>query len=221
VLTWLSGNPRSETNRNGPPAVPVTPEFALGARHSHAFEQITTYLTEHEGLHVLDFGGANQPNVDFFTGMGHRLYSEDLLRSADTYFETDELAQRQVSPARIENFVDLSLDFADQSTDAAMCWDVLQFVPSVVSAAIVERLYRTLAPDSFLLAYFHPEAAPQTAFAHLCRVVDRKTLVMRPRGSLRQIQPYNNRSIERLFGRFRAVKFFLTRDHLREIIVQR
>jgi hypothetical protein len=29
---------------------------------------------------------------------------------------------------------------------------------------------------------------------------------------------YNNRGLEKLFGRFESVKFFLTRDRLREII---
>jgi hypothetical protein len=34
-------------------------------------------------------------------------------------------------------------------------------------------------------------------------------------------QPFNNRAIEKLFHEFGSVKFFLTRDHLREVIVRR
>jgi hypothetical protein len=32
---------------------------------------------------------------------------------------------------------------------------------------------------------------------------------------------FNNRSLEKLFGKFESVKFFLTRDNLREVIVRR
>jgi hypothetical protein len=31
---------------------------------------------------------------------------------------------------------------------------------------------------------------------------------------------YNNRSLEKLFARFESVKFFLTRERLREVIVK-
>lgn len=198
-----------------------TPEYALGSRRSYSFETITRRLVELPCQHVLDFGGLNQPNLDFFSKLGHRLYSEDLLRSIDTFFTPEEIEQRHIDASRLEQFLDESLDFPDQSTDAALCWDVLQFVPPVLCGAIVERLFRILAPDAYLLAYFHPETGPQKSCAHLCRIVDDKTLMMRQRGTARTVQAFNNRAIERLFQRFRTVKFFLTRDHLREVIVQR
>jgi hypothetical protein len=31
---------------------------------------------------------------------------------------------------------------------------------------------------------------------------------------------FNNRGLEKLFGRFESVKFFLTRDRLREVIAK-
>jgi hypothetical protein len=36
-----------------------------------------------------------------------------------------------------------------------------------------------------------------------------------------QAQPFNNRNLERLFAKFDSVKFFLTREHLREVIIRR
>jgi hypothetical protein len=41
------------------------------------------------------------------------------------------------------------------------------------------------------------------------------------RGRRRPAQFFNNRSLERLFQDFQSVKFFLTRNHLREVIVRR
>ena len=37
----------------------------------------------------------------------------------------------------------------------------------------------------------------------------------------RPLQLFNNRGVEKLFQRFHSVKFFLARDHLREVIVRR
>jgi hypothetical protein len=44
---------------------------------------------------------------------------------------------------------------------------------------------------------------------------------MIPRGAQQQCQYFNNRSIENLFGKAESVKFFLTRDHLREVLVRK
>ena len=40
------------------------------------------------------------------------------------------------------------------------------------------------------------------------------------RGMRTSGQIFNNRSLEKLFGKFESVKFFLTRDNLREVIVR-
>jgi hypothetical protein len=40
------------------------------------------------------------------------------------------------------------------------------------------------------------------------------------RGTRAPAQLFNNRSVEKLFGNFESVKFFLARDRLREIIVK-
>jgi hypothetical protein len=39
-------------------------------------------------------------------------------------------------------------------------------------------------------------------------------------GMRRPAQLFNNRSLEKLFGRFESVKFFLTKERLREVIVK-
>ena len=53
------------------------------------------------------------------------------------------------------------------------------------------------------------------------RIADHKTLMLTPRGYRPAAQFFNNRAIEKVFHRFESVKFFLARDHLREIIVKR
>lgn len=192
-----------------------------GSRRSHALEAFSSRLNGAEGLHVLDLGPASQANIDFITGFGHRLYSEDLLRSVQAFFPPEELAAGHIPPARVEEFLDLSLSFPDQSTDGALLWDTLQFLPPSLMQPAVDRLFRIQAPDSCMVALFLPEKAPPEAAPLHCRIVDDSHLTARPRPFRLPVAPLNNRSIERLFLRFQSVRFFLTRDNLREILVRR
>jgi hypothetical protein len=78
-----------------------------------------------------------------------------------------------------------------------------------------------LRPGSYMLALFHAEERVETIPTYSYRVQDRKTITLAPRGRRRPAQFFNNRSLEKLFQDFDSVKFFLTRDHLREVIVRR
>ena len=87
--------------------------------------------------------------------------------------------------------------------------------------ATVERLCRIVRPKSYLLAFFHVEekmgAVPRYSF----RIQAFNTLVFIDRGQRMPAHLFNNRSLEKLFGKFESVKFFLTREQLREVIVKR
>jgi len=72
-----------------------------------------------------------------------------------------------------------------------------------------------------MLALFHSEERAETIPTYSYRISDRKTITLAPRGHRRPAQYFNNRSLEKLFHDFESVKFFLTRDHLREVIVRR
>lgn len=192
-----------------------------GARRSYALESLTTFLRAQEGLQILDLGGLNQANLDFVTGLGHRLYAEDIVKACDLFFTREEFTQKHFDVHRVADFVDATFDFPDQSSDGALVWDVLQFLPNPVAQAVLDRLSRILAPDSFLLAFFHPESGGPAAKPHSCRIVDAKHLMFVPSESPRTIEIYTTRSIERFFHNFASVKFFLTRENLQEVIVKR
>ncbi|HUE04131.1 MAG TPA: hypothetical protein VMR62_31570, partial [Bryobacteraceae bacterium] len=85
---------------------------------------------------------------------------------------------------------------------------------------VVERLHRIVRPGSYLLAFFHAddklEAVPHYAF----RIQDVKTLQVSQQGMRKPVQLFNNRSLEKLFARSESVKFFLTKDRLREVVVK-
>ncbi|HEY3444402.1 MAG TPA: class I SAM-dependent methyltransferase [Paludibaculum sp.] len=203
------------TGANPPPS-----DLPPGARRSHALENLSGYLRAHQGLQVLDFGGINQPNLEFVTGLGHRIYGENLMLAYDYFFSQQEVASRQFAPERIEQFLDRTFDFEDQSCDAALIWDTLQFLPPNIAQAVLGRLYRVLAPDSLLMAFFHPENSGPAA-PHVCRILDNRNLQLTPRPHARTIVPFSTRSIEKFFQQFKSVKFFLTRENLQEVIARR
>ncbi len=195
-------------------------ELPPGGRRSHALENISSYLRSMHDLQILDFGGINQQNLDFITSFGHRIYGENLMLAFDYFFSQQEVASRQIAPERIEQFLDQTFDFEDQSCDAAFIWDALQFVPPGVSQGILNRLHRALAPDALLMAFFHPENSGPAA-PHICRILDARHLQLTPRPFVRPIVPFSTRSIEKFFHQFQSVKFFLTRENLQEVIARR
>jgi hypothetical protein len=182
-----------------------------GARRSHAIENLSGYLQSQPDLQILDFGGLNQTNLDFITGLGHRLYAQNLLQG---WFSKPESQST-------EEFFDEALDMVDGSADAALLWDTLQFIPPEAVESLLARLHRILAPDALLLAFFQPDCPGSQSAASACRILNSQTLQVTSRGPRRPFHPYNPRGIERLFHRFTTVKFFLTRENVQEVVVRR
>ena len=85
---------------------------------------------------------------------------------------------------------------------------------------MVERLHKIVRPGSYLLAFFHSDDKLESVPHYAFRIQDVKTLQLSEHGSRRPAQLFNNRNVEKLFARSESVKFFLTRDRLREVVVR-
>jgi len=183
-------------------------------------EQFFSYIRDQVGLSILDLSGANQENVNFITTLGHKLYSEDISRGLRDAFG-DESAEEQANPGRIEYFLKQNLDYEEGQFDGVLVWDALEYMAPPLLAATVERLFKIVRPKSYLLAFFHVEekmgAVPRYSF----RIQGFNSLLFIQRGQRMLLQLFNNRSLEKLFGKFESVKFFLPRNNLREVIVRR
>ena len=215
---------RAEPSASSPHSQPKKAGSALQpqVRLSHGLEQFFTSIQDQENLSILDFSGASQANVSFITSLGHRIFSNDVLRTMEEAFGgTGDFAASQSDPERAALFLRESLDFPDQSFDGALLWDTLQFLTPPLLEDAVERLHRILRPQSSLLAFFHAEEKADSAPLVTYRIVDSKRMSLTPRGQRQPALYFNNRSLEKLFQKFHSVKFFLTRDHLREVIVRR
>ena len=218
---------------SGPPKadLPVRPKAAQSMRHdnqvytrnSHGLNQFFGHIESQTGLSILDLAGITQANVAFITNLGHRLYSEDFLR---TLFETfgsseEEFVAGQSDPQQIDSFLAQNLDFPEEFFDAVLVWDALEFLAPPLLKATVVRLLKIVKPGCYVLAFFHAEEKPGPIPAYSYRIADSRTLHLTPYGTRHPVQLFNNRGIEKLFQQFNSVKFFLARDHLREVIVTR
>jgi ubiquinone/menaquinone biosynthesis C-methylase UbiE len=195
-------------------------------RQSRGLEQFCASLQERPGLSILDFAGVSQATISFVTNYGHRIYADDFVHQLDKVFSPasnggTDFFDNQSNPLLTSQFLQSALNFEDESFDGALVWDALQFMASPLLPTVVAKLHRMLRPGASLLALFHAEERITTIPTFAYRVQDHKTIQMVSRSERKPAQIFSNRSLEKLFQDFSSVKFFLTRDHLREVIVRR
>jgi hypothetical protein len=190
-------------------------------RQSPGLDQFFSSLAGDEGVSILDLAGASQANITFITGLGHRIYSDDIVRTLDTAFGDGDFFANQADQARVHQFMSGTLDFPERHFGGALVWDTLQFLTQPLLQQTVDQLFHILQPGASMLAYFHADEKARTIPVSGYRIVDSKTVLLTPRAEQRPAQFFNNRALEKLFHSFASVKFFLTRDHLREVIVKR
>jgi len=190
------------------------------SRASRGLEQFFAFLRDQVGLSVLDLAGASQQNINFITNLGHRLYSEDFVRTLDDVFGEADPGD-QANQGRIDQFLRQTLNFENEQFDGVLVWDVLQYMTPALLAATLDRLRTIVRPHAYLLAYFHADEKAQQVPFYSFRIKDSQNLILAQRGTRKPAQIFNNRSLEKLFQKFESVKFFLTKEQLREVIVRR
>jgi hypothetical protein len=189
------------------------------ARASRGLEQFFFNIRDTVGLTILDLAVPNQENITFLTSLGHKLYTADLIGCLDDAFGKNPADQ--TNAGRIEYFLRSSLDYPPDTFDAVLLWDGLQFMGPALLTATVDRLFEIMRPDAYLLAFVTANERVTEVPAHTFRIIDNKNITIIERGTRASGQVFNNRNIEKLFQRFQSVKFFLTKESLREVIVRR
>ena len=194
-------------------------EATVTARTSRGLEEFFAEIRGQSGLTILDFGPATQQNVSFITNLGHRLYAEDFLKVLHETFGTKDTVD-QSNPGRIEYFLKQAMDYPDGHFDGVLIWDVLEYLEPPLLAAVVERLRRIVREKSLMLAFFHSDDKRASVPYYTFRIQELNLLQVTQEGQRKPARLFNNRDLEKLFGAFNTVKFFLTREQLREVIVK-
>ncbi len=192
---------------------------AVSERSSRGTEEFFKYIRDTSGLTLLDLGPATQANINFITNLGNRIYTADFLQVLNDAFGLEDTAE-QSNPGRIEYFLKQALDYPEGHFDGVLIWDVLEYLAPALLTAVVDRLHQIVRPKSYMLAFFHADDKQETVPYYTFRIQNLTTLQLAQHGQHRPTQLFNNRSLEKLFGKFDSVKFFLTKERLREVIVK-
>ncbi len=198
------------------------------SRRSSGLGELTRALAGREGLCVLDIGATSPDNIQHFTELGYKAYSEDvLLASRDRQYFLADAEGRQVVDEK--KFLSDNLNYDPQTFDAVLCWDMADYMDEALVKPVVARLWSVLKPGGLVLAFFHTkDAGPDAPFYryHIAGTDNVELQLLSGAGrngnaGFRLQRVFNNRHIENLFRDFANIKFFLGRDNVREVLVKR
>jgi SAM-dependent methyltransferase len=201
-------------------------------RKSSGLGEFTRAMAGQEGLCVLDLGPTSPPNITHVTGLGHKIYNEDvLLASRDPeLLVTGEKGAKEID---VRRFLAENLLYQGPQFDAVLCWDVADYLPEQLVKPVIERICAVMRPGGVLLAFFHTRDAGPEAPYYRYHMSGKDTLELQavtqparePRAPalplFRLQRVFNNRHIENLFREFASLKFFLGRDNIRDVLVVR
>jgi hypothetical protein len=191
-------------------------------RPSLAQSQFFAKLERGEELRILDLSGASQANLNFVLQYGHHLYCEDFLATLESVFGSgDDFFVRQADGDLVDRFLGQTFANLEAPFDGALVWDRLQFLQPPLLDHTVGHLRRLLEPGSPVHAFFNSGERARWLPVNSYRIESANAIHVIPRDFRPAPPPLNARALEKLFADFASVKFFLSRDHIREVIVTR
>jgi len=221
--------------RSTPAPAPAPKAQDRFTRRSSAIAELTRFFKSQDPLCVLDIGATSASNIRFFTERGHRIYSQDLLEASTdpSLLIPDEQGKPVIDSKR---FLEENLAYPNTHFDLVFCWNLADYMDENLVKPVVSRLWSVMKPGGMLLAFFHTrEAGPDAPYYryHLTGTDVLEMHALNSKGD-RKKQPsravphtftlqrvFNNRHIENLFRDFSSIKFFLSRDNIREVLVVR
>ena len=132
-----------------------------------------------------------------------------------------------------KKFLEENLAYENGLFDLVFCWNLADYMDESLVKPVVGRLWSVMKPGGMLLAFFHTREAGPDAPYYRYHLTGSDLLEMhalnakrdqrsRPLGKPFTLQRvFNNRHIENLFRDFASIKFFLSRDNIREVLVVR
>jgi hypothetical protein len=220
-----SGRPR---NVAPIPAVGSTrlPEGPPATRLSNGLKELLWNLDGLGRGTLLDLGPVWQTTVSFFIERGFRVSSEDILREWKDFLAEEEKRLQEVGVTadtvdmtpngRAVRFLAANFQYPRATFDAVLVWDLLDYLEPALAKQTVANLTELLRPGGVVFALFHSKK-PEGFQRY--RISDSNTLQIISAPVLCPAQKvYQNREIQDLFGRFRTMKSFVSRDQLRETL---
>jgi hypothetical protein len=195
------------------------------SRRSNGLAELTRYIQREGSCSILDLGPTSPANITYFTNLGARSYTEDVLRSSQNpeYLVKNSDGQMVIDP---DKFLADNIAFDAETFDAVLCWDSPDYMNEALVKPVVQRVHKVMKRGGLLLAFFHTKDAGADAAYYRYHIAGQDTLDMQrmPTSSnshFRLQRVFNNRHIENLFHDYGSIKFFLGRDNIREVLIVR
>jgi hypothetical protein len=121
-----------------------------------------------------------------------------------------------------------------------LAWNLPDYLDESLVKPVVGRLWSVMKPGGMLLAFFHTKDAGPDSPCYRYHITGTDVLDMQPVMPQREVRRgptgavhrsigsgfrlqrvFNNRHVENLFRDFASIKFFLSRDNIREVLVVR
>lgn len=186
-------------------------------RHSSGWTTLRAFLKEQDSLRVLDIGPTSSTNINLLTSWGHSIYMADLVGEAQNaaWLRADAEAGEEFDTSA---FLNANLPISGRLFDIVLFWDAADYLPKQLVGPLMERLHAVMAPGGRLLVFGHvkPEAGFHRYHLREDDQVDVQPVSALPVGNL-----YTNRQMETLLQPFATYRFFLAKDNLREVLVNR
>ena len=222
--------------RSTPESSPAPKAQERLTRRSSAIAELSRIFKSEETLTILDIGATSASNIRFFTERGHRIYSADLLEaSTDPALAINDDQGRPVLDSK--KFLEENLVYPNAQFDVVFCWNLADYMDESLVKPVVGRLWSMMKPGGMLLAFFHTREAGPDAPCYRYHLSGNDTLEMHALNAKRDHRKetagtpgskvftlqrvFHNRHIENLFRDFTSIKFFLSRDNIREVLVVR
>ena len=190
-------------------------------RHSSGLAEVSRYCAANPALSILDLGPTSSLNIHYFAERGHRIYSEDLLRAA-----ADPALRLPSQPAVDgKHFLAENLAYSGVTFNLVLCWNLADYMEECLVKPAVARLWSLMKPGGMLLAFFHTQEAGPNMPCPRFHIASDDTLQVQAlhagSASLPLQRVFQNRHIENLFRDFASIRFFIARDHIREVLAIR
>ena len=196
-------------------ASPTTVELSSGA-----LKEFLGRLSHKEKAVVLDLGPAVGPNVEFFFGLGMKLYVGDLLEDYSKPKYSTQLENRWTFNEK--KFLDENFKYPKDFFDGLICWDLLSYLDPKFANTLVARLSSMMKSKSLVFGLFQTKHPSISTGLYKHRILSETTLERIPIHSEMEIQKvYQTRDVIQLFSGYESQKFSLLKHNLLAVLLQK
>jgi len=182
---------------------------------SKALSRFLALVGEHDAARFLDLGPVIGANVTF---LGDRIDCK--IHVEDLYADLD----RSAADGTLDQFAEVvarRLAHSDASIDAALCWDVFDYLDRAAASVLARELVRILRPGAVLLAFFAHGRPDEQGYTRYVIAGDEHLQYEPYPGAARRGPGLENREILVLFNDLRIVESVMLPSGIREMLFEK